>query len=61
MLKATLKSIRGHLGRLLATMAAVILGISFLAGTLIFTDSVQQAFDDLKSHSRAPLRQDVSS
>lgn len=47
MIKATLKSIRGHLGRLLATMAAVILGISFLAGTLIFTDSVQQAFDDL--------------
>ena len=47
MIKATFKSIRGHLGRLLATMAAVILGISFLAGTLIFTDSVQQAFDDL--------------
>jgi putative ABC transport system permease protein len=28
-------------------MAAVILGISFLAGTLIFTDSVQRAFDEL--------------
>lgn len=49
MFKATLKSIRGHLGRLLATMAAVILGISFLAGTLVFTDSVQQAFDELFS------------
>ncbi len=47
MLKATLKSIRGHFGRTVATAAAVILGISFLAGTLIFTDSVQRAFDDL--------------
>ena len=45
MLRATLKSIRGHLGRTVATAAAVILGISFLAGTLIFTDSVQRAFD----------------
>ncbi|MGB5758801.1 MAG: FtsX-like permease family protein [Acidimicrobiales bacterium] len=49
MLKATLKSIRGHFGRTVATAAAVILGISFLAGTLIFTDSVQRAFDDLFS------------
>ncbi|MGI9597437.1 MAG: ABC transporter permease [Acidimicrobiales bacterium] len=49
MFKATLKSIRGHMGRTVATAAAVILGISFLAGTLIFTDSVQRAFDDLFS------------
>lgn len=47
MYKATLKSIRGHIGRTVATAAAVILGISFLAGTLIFTHSVQRAFDDL--------------
>lgn len=47
MFKATLKSIRGHIGRTIATAAAVILGISFLAGTLIFTDSIQRAFDDL--------------
>ena len=49
MFKATLKSIRGHLGRVVATAAAVILGISFLAGTLIFTASVQRAFDGLFS------------
>ena len=47
MWKATLKSIRGHKGRVVATAAAVILGISFLAGTLIFTNSVGRAFDDL--------------
>ena len=47
MWKATLKSIRGHKGRVVATALAVILGISFLAGTLIFTASVQRAFDDL--------------
>ncbi len=47
MYRATLKSIRGHIGRTIATAAAVIIGISFLAGTLIFTDSVQRAFDNL--------------
>ncbi|MEL6984342.1 MAG: ABC transporter permease, partial [Actinomycetota bacterium] len=47
MWKATLKSIRGHKGRVVATASAVILGISFLAGTLIFTSSVQRAFDGL--------------
>lgn len=47
MLRATLKSIRGHKGRVVATAVAVILGVSFLAGTLIFTDSVRRAFDDL--------------
>lgn len=49
MWKATLKSIRGHKGRVVATASAVILGISFLAGTLIFTSSVQRAFDGLFS------------
>ncbi len=47
MWKATLKSIRGHKGRVVATALAVILGISFLAGTRVFTASVQRAFDDL--------------
>jgi putative ABC transport system permease protein len=47
MFKTTLKSIRGHKGRVVATAAAVIIGVSFLAGTLIFTDSVRSAFNDL--------------
>lgn len=47
MFKTTLKSIMGHKARLLGTAFAVILGVSFLVGTLVFTDSVGRAFDSL--------------
>ncbi len=47
MIKTTLKSIRGHKARLVGTAFAVILGVSFLVGTLVFTDSVGKAFDSL--------------
>ncbi len=47
MIKTTLKSIRGHKARLVGTAFAVILGVSFLVGTLVFTDSVGKAFDNL--------------
>ncbi len=47
MFKTTLKSIRGHKARLIGTAFAVILGVSFLVGTLVFTDSVGKAFDNL--------------
>ncbi|MEZ5227615.1 MAG: hypothetical protein R2710_13345 [Acidimicrobiales bacterium] len=47
MFKTTLKSIMGHKARLIGTAFAVILGVSFLVGTLVFTDSVGKAFDNL--------------
>ncbi len=47
MFKTTLKSIMGHKARLVGTAFAVILGVSFLVGTLVFTDSVGKAFDSL--------------
>ncbi len=47
MLRTTLKSIMGHKSRLIGTAFAVILGVSFLVGTLVFTDSVGKAFDSL--------------
>jgi putative ABC transport system permease protein len=46
-LRATLKSIRGHTSRLVGTAVSVVLGVAFLAGTLIFTDTVTRTFDDL--------------
>jgi putative ABC transport system permease protein len=46
-LAVTLKSIRGHGTRLIGTAVAVILGVGFLAGTLVFTDTVGRTFDDL--------------
>ena len=40
-------SLRAHPVRLLATTLSVVLGIAFVAGTLIFTDTISAAFDDL--------------
>ena len=47
MLRLTLKGVRGHLGRFLLTLSAVTLGIAFVAGSFVLTDSLQSTFDDL--------------
>jgi len=46
-LRLTLKSVRGHLGRFLLTLFAVALGIAFLAGSFVLTDGLSKTFDDL--------------
>lgn len=61
MLKATLKSIRGHSSRLIGTAVAVILGVAFLAGTLVFTDTVRRTFDDLFASIYADIDAEVRS
>ena len=40
-------NLRAHPVRLLATALSVVLGIAFVAGTFILTDTIQAAFDDL--------------
>lgn len=47
MLKVTLSNLRAHKRRLVATFAAVALGVAFLAGVLIQTATLQAGFDDL--------------
>ena len=47
MWRTTLKSIGAHKRRLLATCSAVVLGVAFLAGTLVLGDTVSAGFDDL--------------
>ena len=47
MLVATLKGMLAHKLRLLLTGTSIALGVAFLAGTLMLTDSMQRAFDDL--------------
>jgi putative ABC transport system permease protein len=47
MLRIALKGVRGHLTRFLLTLVAVTLGVSFVAGTLVLTDSINATFDDL--------------
>ena len=46
MLHVTLANLRAHKRRLVATFAAVALGVAFLAGVLIQTSTLQQGFDD---------------
>src|SRR3954454_13583581 len=47
MLTMTLRSMLAHKLRLALTTSSILLGISFLAGTLILTDTVKVAFDQL--------------
>lgn len=47
MLKLTLRGLVAHKLRFLLTAIAVVLGVSFVTGTLIFTDTVKKTFDDL--------------
>ena len=46
MIGVTLAGLRAHARRMLATALAVIFGVGFVAGTLIFTDSIRQSFFD---------------
>ena len=47
MRKVTLKGLAAHKLRFVLTAVAVIIGVAFLSGTLVFTDTIQQTFDDL--------------
>ncbi|MBA9006050.1 ABC transporter permease [Thermomonospora cellulosilytica] len=47
MLKVTLRNLAAHKIRLLLTAVSVILGVAFVAGTLIFTDTMDRQFDKL--------------
>jgi putative ABC transport system permease protein len=49
MLKVTLRNLAAHKLRLLLTALSVVLGVAFVAGTLIFTDTMGKTFDDLFS------------
>ena len=47
MLRATLRNITAHRLRLVLTALAIVLGVSFVSGTFIFTDSLKKSFDTL--------------
>ncbi len=47
MLKLALKSTLAKKRRLFATALSVMIGVAFLAGTLVFTDTIRRTFDDL--------------
>ncbi|MEY2451675.1 MAG: putative transport system permease protein, partial [Acidimicrobiaceae bacterium] len=47
MLKVTLRGLIAHKTRFVSTFLAVFLGVAFLAGTLVLTDTIKTSFDDL--------------
>ncbi|MEU6671867.1 FtsX-like permease family protein [Streptomyces sp. NPDC046727] len=65
MLKATLRSFLAHRGRLALSALAVILSVAFVAGSLIFSDTVTRTFDRLFASTAADVtvqpRQDLRS
>ncbi|MFJ6424379.1 ABC transporter permease [Streptomyces hydrogenans] len=44
MFRTALRNVLAHKARLLMTVLAVILGVAFVSGTLVFTDTLSQAF-----------------
>ncbi|WP_069773696.1 ABC transporter permease [Streptomyces sp. LUP30] len=65
MLKATLRSFLAHKGRLLLSALAVVLSVAFVAGSLIFSDTVTRTFDRLFASTSADVtvepKQDLTS
>lgn len=47
MLRLALRSAVGHKGRVLLMAVAIILGVAFIAGSYVFTDTLKDAFDVL--------------
>ncbi|MDF3299573.1 ABC transporter permease [Streptomyces tropicalis] len=65
MLRATLRGFLAHKGRLLLSALAVVLSVAFVAGSLIFSDTVSRTFDRLFAATSADVtvepRQDLTS
>ena len=47
MWKVTLKGLWGKKLRFISTMVAIVLGVGFMAGTFVLTDTIAKTFDDL--------------
>ena len=47
MLRATLKSLLARKLRLTLTALSIVLGVGFVAGTYVLTDTMNKAFEDL--------------
>lgn len=47
MRRVTLRAIWEHKRRLVSTVLAIVLGVAFMSGTLVFADTIDKVFDDL--------------
>jgi putative ABC transport system permease protein len=50
MLSLTLKSIRANKARFVLTSIAVMLGVAFMAGTMVLTDTIKQSYDNVTTN-----------
>jgi len=55
MLRIALRSVLLHKLRLTLTAVAIVLGVAFVSGTFVFTDSIKASFDDLFSDVNAQV------
>ncbi len=55
MLRVTLRSFWAHKRRLVSTVVAIVLGVAFMAGTFVLTDTLDQVFDDLFAEGNAAV------
>ena len=55
MLAVTLKGLRAHKARLALTMVSIVLGVGFVAGTFIYTDTINAGFESLFTDAFAGL------
>ena len=53
MFRTTLKNLGARKLRLLTTSVAVLLGVAFMAGTLVLTDTIGKQFDGLFAEANA--------
>jgi putative ABC transport system permease protein len=53
MLRTTIKTLAARKWRLVTTSFAVLLGVAFMAGTLVLTDTIGKTFDDLFANVNA--------
>lgn len=53
MFKATIKSLLAHKLRLALTALAVVLGVAFMSGTFVLTDTIKHTFDSLFAQTSA--------
>ncbi|MEU5386860.1 ABC transporter permease [Kitasatospora cineracea] len=55
MIKASLRNVLAHKGRLALSTLAVLLGVAFVSGTLVFSDTVNAAFAGISGSTAADL------
>jgi putative ABC transport system permease protein len=55
MLRVTLRSFWEHKRRLISTIIAIVLGVAFMAGTFVLTDTLDKVFDDLFAQSNEEI------